>query len=57
MARRRHLEQTKRDEEMEERRQEDLKGGQKHMDEKYKALLYLLNKSKVSSASRIVPSN
>jgi hypothetical protein len=49
----RQEEQAKRDEEMDERRREDLKGGKKHMDEKYKALMYLLNQSKVCGASFI----
>ncbi|KIW02331.1 uncharacterized protein PV09_06476 [Verruconis gallopava] len=50
MARRRREEQAARDAEMEKKRNEDLKGGQKHMDDKFKALNYLLNQSKLWSA-------
>jgi len=50
LARQRRDEQAQRDQEMETKRQEDLKGGKKHMDDKFKSLMYLLNQSKLWSS-------
>ncbi len=47
MARTREREEAKRDERMAKQRQKDVAGGKKVMDQKFKALEYLLSQSKV----------
>ncbi|KAF2722940.1 SWI/SNF chromatin remodeling complex component [Polychaeton citri CBS 116435] len=50
MAKARAKEDSKRDRKLAAQRQEDINGGAKHVDQKYKALEYLLSQSKLYSA-------